>query len=67
MTSVESLFHQLWECPKDKLTWYSILSQAKEMHKQEIVDAYEQGQSLGFDDNPNYMAGQYYQETFVKD
>ena len=41
-----------------------IIEQSKEMHKQEIIDAFKKGQALGFDDNPNYMAEQYYQETY---
>ena len=32
-TAVDWLFHQLWEEPKDKFTWYAILKQAKEMEK----------------------------------
>lgn len=35
-TAVEWLFEQLWEEPKDKLTWYSILEQAKKLEKQQI-------------------------------
>jgi hypothetical protein len=31
MNSLEWLFNELWEAPKDKLTWYYILKQAKEM------------------------------------
>jgi len=30
MTSIEWLFNELWETPKDKLTWHSILKKAKE-------------------------------------
>ena len=30
-TSVDWLFQQLWETPKDKLTWHSILEKAKQM------------------------------------
>jgi hypothetical protein len=37
MTSIEYLFNELWEAPKDKLTWHSILKKAKEMHKQEMA------------------------------
>jgi len=40
-TAVEWLFHQLWDEPKDKFTWYAILKQAKEIEKQQIVDANE--------------------------
>ena len=38
-TAVEWLFQQLWETPKDKLTWYSILEKAKQMeNKQTAVE-----------------------------
>jgi hypothetical protein len=36
MTSLEFLFQNLLECPKDKLIWYSYLDKAKEIHNQEI-------------------------------
>jgi len=36
MTSLEFLFNELWETPKDKLTWHYILNKAKEMHNKEI-------------------------------
>ena len=44
MTSIEFIFHELWETPKDKLTWHTILTKALEMHKQEIIDAHYCGQ-----------------------
>jgi hypothetical protein len=31
MNPIEWLHNELWEAPKDKLTWYYILKQAKEM------------------------------------
>jgi hypothetical protein len=34
-TAVEYLFEQLWETPKDKLTWHTILKKAKEMEKEQ--------------------------------
>jgi hypothetical protein len=34
-TAVEYLFEQLWEAPKDKLTWHTILKKAKEMDKEQ--------------------------------
>ena len=38
-TEVEWLFQQLWETPKDKLTWHSILEKAKQMeNKQTAVE-----------------------------
>jgi hypothetical protein len=56
MTSIQFLFNELWESPKDKLTWHTILNKAKEMHKQEIIEAYCNGNDL-------IGAEQYYQET----
>ena len=47
MTAVEYLFETLWDCPKDKLTWYSILEKAKEMHKQEIEQSFIDGRFSG--------------------
>jgi hypothetical protein len=39
MTSIEYLFNELWETPKDKLTWHSILKKAKEIEfSQETSD-----------------------------
>ena len=37
-TSIQLLYNKLWETSKDKLTWNSILKDAEEMHKQEIID-----------------------------
>ena len=36
-TAVEWLFEKLWETPKDKLTWHSILEQAKQMEKEQSI------------------------------
>jgi len=59
-TSVEWLFKQLWDEPKDKLTWYSILKQAKEMEKEQIVNAVD-----GFPlNNRNLEGEQYYEQTY---
>ena len=35
-SSVEWLFVELWNTPKDKFDWQSIFEQAKAMHKEEI-------------------------------
>jgi hypothetical protein len=37
-SSVEWLFKQLWETPKDKLNWNAILEKAEEMHKKELIE-----------------------------
>jgi hypothetical protein len=43
-----------------------IVHKAKEMHKQEIIDAYNQGASDAYP-NGSYIEGNtYYQETFKK-
>lgn len=61
-TSTEWLFEKLWDEPKDKLTWYAILEQAKAMEKLQIIQAYYQN---GWNDNDNeHNAEQYYNETF---
>ena len=60
-TAVEWLFQQLWETPKDKFTWYSILEQAKQMEKEQIIDAYDKGE---FNQGCNEDAEQYYKENY---
>ena len=42
-SSVEWLFEKLWEVPKDKLTWYSILKKAEEMEENKIRKAIQWG------------------------
>jgi len=61
MSSIEYLFNELWNTPKDKFEWCFILNKAKEMHKQEIIDTY----LLDELDSGKKYAEQYYQETFV--
>jgi hypothetical protein len=62
-TSVEYLFEQLWETPKDKLTWHSILEKVKEMEKEQIMEAHNQGYADGYRDNGNSPID-YYNETY---
>ena len=66
-TSIEWLFDRF-----NMLFWFhegipdelqEAYEQAKEMHKQEIIDAWEHGQ----DSFSSRNAEQYYQETFNKD
>lgn len=35
-TAVEYLFNKLWDTPKDKLNWYAILKEAKQMEKEQM-------------------------------
>ena len=65
-TAVDWLFEKLWETPKDKLTWYAILEQAKAMHREEIIDAFWSGDNSDCtsEDNSKEYAEQYYNEQF---
>ena len=62
-TAVEWLFEKLWNTDKDKFTWYAILKQAKEMEKEQMIEAANillyHGPGPG-----NTAAEQYYNETF---
>lgn len=60
-TSAEWLFEKLWETPKDKLTWHLILEQAKQIEKEQIIDAYDKGE---FNQGCNEDAEQYYNENY---
>jgi len=62
-TATEWLFKQLWEEPKDKLTWNTILMKAKEIEKEQII----QFANDYLDDDADLSAEQYYNETFKKD
>jgi hypothetical protein len=65
MTAVEWLYKQLNGLNKPILDDYfqTIFSQAKEIEKQQIIDAYSEGDINGIMDNRK-MAEQYYNETF---
>lgn len=61
-TSTQWLFEKLWDEPKDKLTWYAILAQAKEMEKEQIIETYieaSENPALILDD-----AEEYYNKNF---
>jgi hypothetical protein len=59
-TAVEWLWENI-ENTRPNLEWYKILKQAKEMEKQQIKDAFNEGY---FDEK---SAEQYYNETFKKE
>jgi len=64
MTSIEWLAEMA-----SKMGYVSvdIIEQAKEMHKAEILDAFEEGSSDGFYGWGSSNKEKYYQETFKKD
>ena len=59
-SSVQWLFQQLWDTPKDKLEWQSIFLMAHQMHKQEIKEAWLDGEWWDSEKDGE----QYYNETF---
>ena len=60
-SSVEQLMWKLWDTPKDKFTWYTIMKQYNEIHKYEVMDVFTAGEhQQGFEGE----AEQYYNETF---
>jgi hypothetical protein len=65
-TAVEFLYEALWEAGKDKFIWQIILQQAKEMEKEQIINANRDGVDMVVD-NKNFITGeQYYNETYEK-
>lgn len=66
-SSVQWLFQQLWDKPKDKFEWHIILEQAKAMHKEEIVDAHVNGnKEYTIGGGYELIAEHYYNGTFNK-
>ena len=68
MTSIEWLWEQIdgiipYQDIKTSQLFNGVLEQAKEMHKQEIMEAWEDG----IDSFSTRSAEQYYKETFKKD
>ena len=59
-SSVEWLFEKLLNTPQNKFDWYSLLQQAKAMHRIEIETAWYDGISGGECGSRE----QYYNETF---
>jgi hypothetical protein len=69
-TATEWLFKQLWDEPKDKFTWNTILSKAIEMEKYQHKDTWFES-TTQFDNSAEMTYKkdfeQYYNETFKKD
>jgi hypothetical protein len=63
-TAVEWYFTELWNAPKDKFIWHSILEKAKEMEKEQIIDSWWDG-CQNWDSEKE--AEQYYNETYGDD
>jgi hypothetical protein len=68
-TAVEFLYEALWEAGKDKFIWQIILQQAKEMEKEQIIEAHgKQLKKTQTASNYEYWktGEQYYNETYEK-
>jgi hypothetical protein len=64
-TAVDWLFNRLWEIPKDKLIWYSLLKEAKQREKMQIERANLHGASATI--LHKFELEKYYKETYEKD
>jgi len=64
-SSIEWLFHKLWNESKDKMVWYALLKISKQMHKQEIERAYYDG-GVGIRDKNYKGMEEYYNETYER-
>ena len=68
-TAVEWLFNKLSETPKDKFEWYSILKEAKEIEREQIIESYCNGcLDISQDEKifPRDTSNEYYNETYGK-
>ena len=66
-TATHWMFDKLWETPKDKLAWFKILMDAKEMEREQMHDTWVDSRT--FDKGDNYFGKQksfdeYYNETY---
>jgi hypothetical protein len=67
-TAVDWLFNRLWDTPKDKFNWHSILEEAKQMEKEQIKEAYKiVDLDIQHEDVGEINSEQYYKETYEKD
>jgi hypothetical protein len=67
-TAVEWYFTELWNAPKDKFIWHSILIKAKAMEKDQIVDAITFCLDAAMtEEEANKEGEQYYNEIYGED
>jgi hypothetical protein len=66
-TATDWMFDQLWETPKDKLAWFKILMEAKQIHEQQIKEAYKCGAcdlEIQYSPVGEINSEQYYNENY---
>ena len=66
-TAVDYLFQEIWDRPKDKMVWFYIFEKAKQMEKQQIIEAHgkqlKKTQTAG--NYEYFLTGEkYYNETY---
>lgn len=66
-SATDWLFHTLWDTPKDKLNWYTLLKRANEMHEEQIKLAYLTGIKHQLDRYASTNSEKYYRETYGKE
>ncbi len=66
-TAVEWMFKQLWNTPKDKFVWNSILNAAKQSEKNQIFESLIDGRSMGLGFSDKLTMEEYYKQTYGKD
>lgn len=68
MTAVNWLIEQIKNDQNQKaltgLEWMKVIEQAKEMEKQQIIDAYSQGDKDGYPDGSYTTGEEYYNQTY---
>jgi hypothetical protein len=66
-TAVDWLFQRLWEEPKDRMAWYAILDEAKDMEKYQIIDAYDDAYiAMNLSFRGFERSVEYYEKTYGK-
>jgi hypothetical protein len=64
-TAVEWLVEELWICKKTKSNWKILENKAKEMEREQIIEAFKQGVAYWNGDEWKLIdIEQYYNETF---
>lgn len=63
-TAVSWLFEQLFKTPQYETEWQKLLEQAKQIEKEQIVEAYTEGYCNGIVFIP-HPGEQYYSETYL--
>ena len=67
-SSIEFLFRELWDMPKDRFDWGAVFIKAEAMHKEEIMDAFQLGKWDWSEhlekDTESKDPMKYYNETF---